>query len=245
MARNSLSLSSPHVTTPEYLLYFVTTHDGLRTPQPPPCAERRPYHHEHGRVWSPKIGMRDSTINDEGGRRRWNVAGGKGGGRDGDRGFGRCLGGDDNRGAASASTDGTGFPAPVVARPLRRRCVRPRGGRTRPASTTTTTTTTTARPSAPSARGILAGWNTKGGGIAKRGGAARRGTMGGRVGGGRRGRHDVGGGMRRLAGAKEGAIDSDGRGGVIDESTRGGGGERSMDASPRNGAVRVRGLRHR
>ena len=68
--------------------------------------------------------------------------------------------------------------------------------------------------------------------------------MGGRVSGGQRGRHDVGGGMWKSAGAKEGAIDSEGRGGggVIDELTRGGGGERLMDASPRNGAMRVQGL---
>ena len=69
------------------------------------------------------------------------LRGERGGGARRRSGGGRCLDDDDNRGAASAWTDGTGFPAPVVARPLRCRCVCPRGGCTRPALTTTTTTT--------------------------------------------------------------------------------------------------------
>ena len=76
----------------------------------------------------------------------------------------------------------------------------------------------------------------RGGGNCKEGWCGVAGTMGGRVGGGWRGRHDVGGGLWRSAGAKGGAIDSDGRrGGMIDESTRGGGGRVDGMRGPRRG----------
>jgi hypothetical protein len=99
-------------------------------------------------------GIRESTTRVEGGDGM--LRGERGEGARRRSGGGRCLDDEDNRGAAYASTDGTSFPAPVVARPLRRRCVRPRGGRTRPASTTTTTTARRAPPRGPHGGGCAA-----------------------------------------------------------------------------------------
>jgi hypothetical protein len=143
-------------------------------------------------------------------------------------------------------TDGTGFPAPVVARPLRRHCVHLRGAHTRP-TLMTTTTTMTARRAPPRGSLLSAGCEghprrleCQGGGESRREVVRRRGGRCGGVSaevwGGGTTSAEVCGGWR---GQRRARLIPMVGGGLIDKSTRGGGGERLMDASPQNGAVRV------